>query len=156
VSFRRLPLRNATVLRWSIYIAAPRTAVWGRLCDFTGWPRRFPGVREVRVPGGNPAVGADRVLVLAVGPAHHERFTAWDPGRGFAVAVLDPPLFADGWEGRPTLRHEGAGTVLDWELRYRPRFGTAGRVLDRLVLAPVLGLAFRVALLRLRRLVEAA
>jgi len=142
-----------TVLRWKIAISAPRARVWAALRDFGTWPDWFPGVREVAVPDGVPRVGGERILRLVVGRPHHERFAVWEEGRSFAVEVTDPPLVARSMRGQPALRDAGAGTVLDWELRYEPRPGIAGRVLDRGT-AAVLGLAFRVALARLRRRVE--
>ncbi len=142
-----------TVLRWKIAISAPRARVWAALCDFPTWPAWFPGVRDVAVPGGAPRVGGGRLLTLVVGRPHHERFAVWEEGRSFAVVVTDPPLVARSMRGQPALRDAGAGTVLDWELRYEPRPGPAGRVLDRGT-AVVLGLVFRVALARLRRRVE--
>lgn len=144
------------MLRWTIAIDAPRAVVWAVLADFASWRWWFPGVRRVAVPSGAPRVGAERILTLAWGRSHRERFAVWEEGRSFAVEVTDPPLVARGMRGQPVLRDDGAGTVLEWELRYEPRFGVAGRVLDRLVLTPGLGLAFRVAVTRLRHRAEAA
>jgi ligand-binding SRPBCC domain-containing protein len=156
VAFAISSVGKATRLRWTMTMRAPRGVVWRLLTDFAGWPRWFAGVRRVAVVGGVPGVGAERLLTLAWGRTHHERFAEWAEGRGFAVAVIDAPSVASDWRGRVTLTDSGGGTRLTWELGYRPRFGPAGRLLDLLVLRPVLGAVFRLALRRLARLAAAA
>jgi ligand-binding SRPBCC domain-containing protein len=138
-----------TVLCWRKEIRAPADRVWARVTDFPRMPEWFLGVRRVALAAREPAAGVERLLTLRSGISHRERIAAWEPCRSFAVEVLEPPFFARGWRGDIALDERDGATSLDWRLRYTPRFGSAGRALDRLLVRPVLGLAFRASLRRL-------
>jgi hypothetical protein len=68
--------------------------------------------------------------------------------------VLDPVFAGRNWAADISLDEHDSATELSWELRYEPRSGLAGRVLDRLLVRPVLDIVFRASLRRLRVVVE--
>jgi acetyl esterase/lipase/uncharacterized protein YndB with AHSA1/START domain len=81
-----IPSAPITV-RESVEIAADPAAVWAHVTDHAGWPEWFAGVRRVQVTGRASGVGGRR-RVLA-GPLRlDEVFTAWEPERHFAFAVV--------------------------------------------------------------------
>lgn len=142
-----------TVLGWERRIAASPEAVWERLADFARMHEWFLGVRRVTLAAA-PAEGVQRTLQLFTGRSHLERLAGWDPPRSFCVQVLHPPFFARDFRGRIRLLPSSGATLLRWELRYAPRFGLAGRLADRVLVRPVLHVAFRASLRRLAILVE--
>jgi hypothetical protein len=128
-----------------------RAEAWEALADFERWPSWCLGVRALSASPPAGGVGAERRLRLVHGASHRERITSWDPPASFALRVLDPPLFTSRFEAAVSLHECEAGTRLVWTLVWAMRFGAAGRLFERLVLAPVLRLALRVSLARLAR-----
>jgi len=137
------------VLRWRLTIASTPERVWAKLTDFATMHRWFLGVRRVTLHALAPHAGAERTLSLLGGISHLERLGRWDPAaRSFSIEVLEPPAIARDWVGSIAVGGTDGAAELSWELRYRPRFGLPGRVLDALIVAPVLNLAFTLSLRR--------
>ncbi len=141
-------------LRWRVHIASPPSRVWAAVTDFATMHRWFLGVRRVTLHAPAPLAGAHRTLALVGGLSHLERIGHWDPERSFSIEVLEPPLVARDWVGDIAVAGVSGGAELSWQLRYRPRFGLAGRVLDALVVAPVLNFTFTRSLRRLKTALE--
>lgn len=146
---------ETTVLSWTQRARVEPSVLWNHVTDFSRMHEWFLGVRRVTL-ATPPAEGAMRTLTLLTGHSHRERIASWDPGRSFAIEVLDPPPIARDWRGDIALEPSAEGTLLRWELRYTPRFGPVGRLVDRLFVRPVLGLAFRTSLRRLAARAEHA
>jgi hypothetical protein len=141
-------------LRWRISIRSTRGEVWAHLVDFERMHAWFLGVRRMSLLAAEPSRGAERVLRLISGASHRERIIRWEPPERLSIVVLDPVIAGRDWVADIALREQGAATELSWELRYEPRFGVAGRLLDRLLVQPVLNIVFRTSLRRLRARVE--
>jgi len=137
------------VLRWHVTVASTPERVWAKVTDFASMHRWFLGVRRVTLHAGAPRAGAKRTLTLLGGISHLERVGRWDPGaRAFTIEVLEPPVIARDWMGSIAVGGTDGAAELSWELRYRPRFGLPGRIIDALFVAPTLNLAFTLSLRR--------
>jgi hypothetical protein len=147
-------------LRWRASIQSTTAEVWARLVDFERMHIWFLGVKRVTLLAAEPSVGAVRIMRLVAGTAHRERITRWEPPDRFSIVVLDPPFIGRYWVADIDLHEhrvggDPPGVDLFWELRYEPRFGLAGRLIDRLLIQPILDVAFRTSLRRLRLWIEA-
>lgn len=142
-------------LQWRVSITSTVSDVWGHLVDWEQMPTWFLGVRRVQLLAAEPRVGAARVLYLGLGSRHREQITRWEPPTGFSIAVVDPPFIGRDWVADVDLREHPAGVELSWDLRYEPRYGPIGRVVDSLFVRPCIDIAFRVSLRRLRDTIEA-
>ena len=82
------------VVRQVRTIGASSHTVWGLIADHEAWPNWFPALDKIEVAGAASGVGGRRVAT--VGPrAIGEVFTAWEPDRRFAFAVIDGPGFLE-------------------------------------------------------------
>ena len=72
-------------------IAAPVGTVWGIVADHTSWPTWFAELDRVEVTGEANAVGGSRRVTIR-GIKVDEVFTAWEPERRFAFAVVATSL----------------------------------------------------------------
>jgi uncharacterized protein YndB with AHSA1/START domain len=147
-------MRTVTYLHWRITIPSAKAEVWARLVDFESMHTWFVGVRRMSLLAAEPGPGAERLLRLITGTTHRERITRWEPPERLSIVVLDSPVVGRDWAADIRLCEDGVGTELRWELRYEPRFGVAGRIVNRLLVQPVLDIVFRVSLRRLRVRVE--
>lgn len=137
------------VLRWHVTVSATPERVWAKVTDFSAMHRWFLGVRRVTLHALAPHAGAERTLTLIGGISHLERVGRWDPAaRAFSIEVLEPPVIARDWVGAIAVGGIDGAAELSWELRYTPRFGLPGRVIDALFVAPVLNLAFTLSMRR--------
>jgi len=138
------------VLRWHVTVASTPERVWAKVTDFATMHRWFVGVRRVTLHAQAPHAGAERTLTLLGGISHLERVGRWEPARhAFTIEVLEPPRIARDWVGSIAVDGSDSVAELSWELRYRPRFGLTGRVIDALFVAPTLNLVFTLSLRRL-------
>ena len=138
-------------VRCEAWLPQPRAVVWGALTDFPRWDEWFVGVRALSVTPREGGVGAERRLSLLHGSSHRERITAWEAPSGFALQVLDPPFFTRRFDAAVALQEADGGTRVVWDMAWSVRFGALGHLFERGLLAPVLRLALRVSLGRLRR-----
>lgn len=142
-----------TVLVWERVLRSNPADLWAVLTDFPRMHEWFPGVRRMAV-AAPPAAGVERTLTLISGQSHRERIGVWDPPRAYTVEVLEPPPFTRDWLASIRLEPVGDRVRLLWSLHYATRFGPVGRLVDVLVLRPVLATAFRAGLRRLQARVE--
>ena len=145
-----------TTVGHAIEIRATPEQTWAELTDFSQMHSWFLGVKRVRVLAEAPSAGAERMLTLAWGVSHRERFGHWEPNKSFSIVVLDPPVFVHSWTALIRIENGEAGVTLDWEMRWEPRFGLLGAAFDLLLLQPAIRTALRVSMRRLRSRVEAA
>lgn len=143
-------------LRWRVSIPGEAHSVWDRLVDWERMHTWFVGLRRMTLLAAEPSVGAVRRMQLFYGTSHYERITRWEPPTRLSIAVLDPPFIGRNWVADIDLHEHPSGVELCWELRYEPRFGLAGRIVDRMVVRPGIDVTFRVSLRRLRAAVQAA
>jgi hypothetical protein len=75
-------------------VLAPASAVWKHIADHESWPEWFEGLKQIEVTGEAEGVGGQRVATVP-GAKVGEVFTAWEPDRQFAFAVVSgPPVLA--------------------------------------------------------------
>jgi hypothetical protein len=139
-----------TRLRWQISMRSTRAETWAQVVDFERMHTWFVGVRRMTLLAPEPFQGAERILRLVGGTTHRERITRWEPPERFSIVVLDPVFAGRDWAADIALHEDGPATELSWELRYEPRDGLAGSLLDRVLVQPVLHIVFRTSLRRLR------
>lgn len=139
-------------------IEAPPRAVWSVLSDFHGVDRWAPRVSRVEALGAvasGPGM-ARRCELRGLGSVD-EVVNVWEPDEriGYRVTALGPVAASESlWELEPV--DDGGATRVRLRLRYRMRFGPAGRLLDALVARRVLARNLRGALALLRRHVLAS
>jgi len=82
------------VVRRERPVSAPPAAVWKHIADHETWPEWFEGLKRIEVTGEAEGVGGRRVATVP-GAKVGEVFTAWEPDRMFAFAVVSgPPVLA--------------------------------------------------------------
>ncbi len=145
-----------TTLRREIEIRSRPESVWPILTDFEAMPDWFLGVKRVSLLSGAVGPGAERLLTLIYGRSHHERIERWETNKLFSLVVLDPPFFAREWRASIRLETIPGAVLLQWEMRWEPRYRMPGRALSRFVVAPVVDLALRISLGRLKKIAERA
>ncbi len=82
------------VVRQERRVSAPPAAVWKHIADHETWPEWFKGLKQIEVTGEAEGIGGQRVATVP-GAKVGEVFTAWEPDRQFAFAVVSgPPVLA--------------------------------------------------------------
>ena len=82
------------VVRQERRVLAPSSAVWKHIADHETWPEWFKGLKQIEVTGEAEGIGGQRVATVP-GAKIGEVFTAWEPDRQFAFAVVSgPPVLA--------------------------------------------------------------
>ena len=82
------------VVRQERRVFAPPAAVWKHIADHETWPEWFKGLKQIEVTGEAEGIGGQRVATVR-GAKVGEVFTAWEPDRQFAFAVVSgPPVLA--------------------------------------------------------------
>jgi hypothetical protein len=124
----------------SIALPGSHEQAWATLVDFSSMHEWFFGVARValRNPRQTLAAGSERTLKLLYGVSHHERVGELESGKFFTIIVLDPPPFVRSWTARIALDRSPSGPVVEWEMRWEPRGGAVGALLDRSLVRPVI------------------
>jgi len=112
--------------------------------------RWFVGVRGARVWQTRARAPQTREVRLLGGSRYVESLTVWEPPRRFGYEVHRPPRGIVRWSALVTVRPSPEGADVAYEARFEPALGRAGRILGRLLVAPVVGAAFAISLRRLR------
>jgi hypothetical protein len=101
-------------------LACPPARAFDLLADPAAWPRFYPDIRTMRWIDA-AGLGARREVVTST-TTLQEHFVVWEPGRrmAFYVEWMTIPL-AGAFTEDFTLDADGAGSVLSWVVRYRPR-----------------------------------
>lgn len=119
------------VVHEHIEIRATPNEVWQVIADHERWTEWFTELDGVEVLDGRERVGGHR-QVRAGGVVFTEEFTAWDPGRRFAFAVVRVPLLPllAGMAERVDLTESDVGCRVDYWQGLQARRGLGG-VLER-------------------------
>ena len=141
-------------VRRQLRLEAAPDAVWSVVTDFQGMRRWFLGVRRVTCDAA-PAAGVERRLSTLLGHTYVERIETWEPGRGFSWSVVNLPWFARRWDASLRLDPQPGGTEVAWRIEIDLRAGTLGRVLDRLLVTPLVAAVLGLSLRRLRAAIAA-
>ena len=126
---------------------------WAALLDFGTMHEWFFGVARVSLcdPSRELAPGSERILKLVHGVSHREKIGELESGKFFTIIVLDPPVFVRSWSARIALETTEAGPMLEWQMRWEPRFGLLGNLFDRALVTPVIEFALRRSLRNLAK-----
>ena len=128
-----------TTFSSTIYVDAPKDAVWTILADLGGIQKFHPGVRKsYYTTEQREDVGAARVCELLPMGAIEEKAVEWQEGEHY-VLTIDPlekaPPFKQAF-GRLAAQEEGAGTRVMMTLDYNLKFGPLGSLIDVLMVRP--------------------
>lgn len=141
-------------VREQIDIRTTPQVVWNRVIAFETMPEWFYGPRKVTVHSLNMGIGAERTVRVLTGHCYRERFVRWEPDHAFAFEVLNPPFATAEWLVTVTVNSTPNGARVEWEMRYATQMGRVGVLVGRGLLAPLLRVALRLSLRRLKRILE--
>jgi len=97
-----------------IDIDAPPSAVWAHITDHEAWPEWFTELDSVQRVGDGEGVGSGRTVKIKV-LTLTEEFTAWEPDRHFAFAVVKSPIpFLAKMAEEVVLEPNGDGTTVTY------------------------------------------
>jgi hypothetical protein len=68
----------------------------------------------------------------------HERVVDWQEGRSYRIEVFGGTVPMDEILAELAVEPEGAGSLLRMPIRYRPRWGLLGRLIEPVLLRPIL------------------
>jgi len=113
-------------------IEVPSPRVWAALSDFKGIHRFHPRIeRADLLTAENCGLGAERVCHMYGGKDHvTERIVEWQEGRSLAVSILDTTMPLESAWARLAVEPDGAASRVTFEMRYQPRYGLIGRIMD--------------------------
>lgn len=130
-----------TYVSAEIRIAAPKARVWDILANLGEVARFHPFVSKsyYHPTSARTGVGASRVCEF--GPAMSVRETAvdWREGQSYVLGIevvkgQKPPI--RDFQGHLSVHEIPGGTLARIEMRYEPRFGPIGWLMDRLMIRP--------------------
>jgi len=108
-------ITNAPILvEQRIEIDAPPSAVWAHIANHEAWPEWFTELDSVERVGDGEGVGSGRTVKIKV-LTLTEEFTAWEPDRHFAFAVIKSPIpFLAKMAEEVVLEPNGDGTTVTY------------------------------------------
>ena len=108
-------ITNAPILvEQRIEIDAPPSAVWAHIANHEAWPEWFTELDSVECVGDGEGVGSGRTVKIKV-LTLTEEFTAWEPDRHFAFAVIKSPIpFLAKMAEEVVLEPNGDGTTVTY------------------------------------------
>lgn len=126
-------------------LAMPRARAWEILRDLSLAHRYVPGLVRTEIRSAQPTgVGASRRVYRKGDQGLDETVTEWEEGHGFLLRLAQPDGSPPAPFARASFRYRlddvpGAPgrSRMTITLDYEPRWGAAGRLLDRTVLAKV-------------------
>lgn len=146
-----------TTFSSTIYVDAPKDAVWTILADLGGIQKFHPGVRKsYYTTEQHEDVGAARVCELLPMGVIEEKAVEWKDG-DYYVLTIDPlkkaPPFKKAY-GRLATQEEGTGTRVTMTLDYTLKFGPLGKLLDAAMVRPRMQKVVPTVLLGLKHYAE--
>lgn len=125
-------------------IPFPAAKVWDALADFGEIHRFHPEVRSSSpLSGKSSGVGSRRRCNLYQPGYLDEEVSDWQAGKGYTVRILDTSLpIKDATATFQIVSQSQKSSTVSLEMRYRPKFGLFGRLMDRLVMERTMNKAF--------------
>jgi uncharacterized protein YndB with AHSA1/START domain len=119
-------------------INAPIDTVWPALADFGGIHRFHPGVKNSYLLNDKEGgVGAQRVCEFYDGNSITEEVSGWEDGCHMTVDITKGSLPIRDAAGTIEVTANGEGTTrIDFTVRYEPKFGPLGKVMDVVMMRP--------------------
>jgi len=125
------------LLKVSHKSSAKPGACWALMCDFGGISRFNPALKESHLLEGSQSsgLGAERHCTLKDGRGYiRERVVEWEDGRGYKIEVTGGTLPVGDVTASLFVEPTASGSVLWMEMRYLPKWGLAGQILDRVMM----------------------
>ena len=120
-------------------IDRPADAVWAILDDFGSVFRYHPLVKKSEIINGiGSGLGAGRVCHFEDGNTIREEITAYEPGRGYEVEIVDPGKFPL----KRAVAHLSVEPLGDarsrvgFDMDFRPKFGPLGWIMGKTLMVP--------------------
>lgn len=120
--------------------AAPASA-WALMSDFGAIDAFNPTLKESHLLDGSCEIGlgAERQCTLKDGRNYiHERVVDWQEGRSYRIEVFGGTMPMDDLVAELAVAPDLTGSILSMTMSYRPRWGLIGRLIDPLVLRPLM------------------
>ena len=120
--------------------ATPATA-WALLSDFGAIDAFNPTLKESHLLDGSCEIGlgAERQCTLKDGNNYiHERVIDWQEGRSYRIAVFGGTMPMDDITAELAVEPDITGAALRMTMTYRPRWGLAGRLVEPVLLRPMI------------------
>ena len=119
----------------TIFIAAPRSAVWAVLADFPNVAEWNNGVKKsYAISEASNGVGAQRHCNIAPAGQLEETIRKWEPETMMAISIdAAKKMPIKSALGTFTLEDRGDSTSVRLDFEYHPRFGPIGRLLTPLL-----------------------
>lgn len=115
--------------------------VWDLLSDFGAIDAFNPTLKESHLLNGSSKVGlgAERQCTLRDGRNYiHERVVDWQEGRSYRIEVFGGTMPLDDIQAELAVTPVGVGSELRMTMQYRPRWGVAGRLIEPVLLRPMM------------------
>lgn len=132
-----------TIIKQSIRVNKPKEEVWKILADLGGVSVFHPIVTHSYYSTKQLTdIGATRVCELGPKQSVSERAIEWREGESYTLAVdfikgMKPPV--RNMQAIISVRADGDGSIATIGMRYQPKFGIMGMVMDRVMLRPQFG-----------------
>lgn len=115
--------------------------VWDLLSDFGAIDAFNPTLKESHLLEGSRKIGlgAERQCTLRDGRNYiHERVVDWQEGRSYRIEVFGGTMPLDDIQAELAVTPVGVESELRMTMRYRPRRGLAGRLIEPVLLRPMM------------------
>lgn len=120
---------------------ASAARAWDLMSDFGAIDAFNPTLKESHLLDGSCEIGlgAERQCTLKDGKNYiHERVVDWQEGRSYRIEVFGGTMPVDDIVAELAVEPEGAGSVLRMTMQYRPRWGVVGRLVEPVLLRPMM------------------
>ena len=125
--------------------ATPATA-WALMSDFGAIDAFNPTLKESHLLDGSREIGlgAERQCTLKDGRNYiHERVVDWQEGRSYRIEVFGGTMPMDDLMAELAVTPADNGAALRMTMTYRPRWGLFGRLIDPILLRPMMRYTMR-------------
>lgn len=138
---------------------ASAARVWDLMSDFGAIDAFNPTLKESHLLDGSCEIGlgAERQCTLKDGKNYiHERVVDWQEGRSYRIEVFGGTMPLEDIVAELAVQPVDAGSILRMTMRYHPRWGLIGRLVEPVLLRPMMRHTMRKVIGGLAEKAEAA
>jgi len=146
--------KHMAKIKREIKIKSTNLDVRTKITDFKKMSAWFLGVKKVIVLSDYLGIGTQRIVTIMSGQSYRERIIEWDEKKSFSYMVVDPIIFIMEWEANISLRPMPDSVLVQWEIHYKMRYGILGKIVDAILLAPIIDKLLLFSLKKLKNLME--
>jgi hypothetical protein len=120
---------------------ASAARAWDLMSDFGAIDAFNPTLKESHLLDGSCEIGlgAERQCTLKDGKNYiHERVVDWKEGRSYRIEVFGGTMPLDDLQAELAVDPSGTGALLRMTMQYRPRWGLLGRLIEPVLLRPMM------------------